>query len=116
MKLSLRSIYLTLSSYQDVTKYPDLVASLLKRGATDQQVRNFAGENILRVWAHIEKVGEQIRTEGTKASLPNEAVWDGRSWTRGHNWLPFMFSGSKFRLHGNFKGEKPKASDFNIKT
>lgn len=100
---------------QDVSKYPDLVAALLKRGATDEQARLFAGENILRVWANIEKAGEQIRAEGTRASLPNEAVWDGRPWTKGHIWLPWMFPGSKQRLHGNTKSAKPKAHDFNIK-
>lgn len=34
---------------EDVSKYPDLVQLLMERGATDEQVRLFAGENILRV-------------------------------------------------------------------
>lgn len=34
---------------EDVSKYPDLVELQMERGATDEQVRLFAGENILRV-------------------------------------------------------------------
>ncbi|PMD38578.1 hypothetical protein L207DRAFT_568196 [Hyaloscypha variabilis F] len=50
---------------EDVSKYPDLVALLLERGATDEQVRLFAGENLLRVWGNIENVGEQLRAQVT---------------------------------------------------
>ncbi|KAH8430922.1 dipeptidase [Aspergillus melleus] len=101
---------------EDVSKYPDLVAALLERGATDEQARLFAGENILRVWGEIEQIGAWIRGEGTKESLPSEAIWEGRRWTKGHSWLPFMFSGTRSRLHGGKKGPKPGANDWSIRT
>ena len=51
----------------------------MERGATDDQIRKFAGENILRVWSEVEKVAERIQAEGRK---PNEAIWEGRTWVR----------------------------------
>ena len=89
---------------------------MLARGATDEQARLFAGENILRVWKDIEKVAANIQSSETREALPNEAIWKGRSWTKGHAWLPYMFAGTKKRLHGNSKAPKPKAADFNIRT
>jgi membrane dipeptidase len=66
----------------------------MERGATDEQVRMFAGENLLRVWENIEKVGKEIQAEGTK---PNEAVWEERikGWTIGPADSPFMFGSSR---------------------
>ena len=101
---------------QDVSKYPDLIAAILARGATDEQARLFAGDNLIRVWKAVEDVATAIQTEGTRESLPSEAIWEGRVWTEGHSWLPFLFPGTKKRLFGEVKVERPKASDFNIRT
>lgn len=84
---------------EDVSKYPDLVALLLERGATEEQVRLFAGENLLRVWSNIDKVGQQIQAQGDK---PNEEVWEGRleNWPMGFPNSPFMFRASRDRIGG----------------
>ena len=101
---------------QDVSKYPNLIAAMLARGATDEQARLFAGENILRVWKDVEKVAAEIRGAQTRDALPNEAVWEGRVWAKGHSWLPYLFPGTKRRLHGNSKAPEPKGFEFNIRT
>lgn len=59
---------------EDVSKYPRLIEALLRRGATDEQVKKLAGENILRVWRQNEIVSETMK----KVMRPVEAVWEGR--------------------------------------
>lgn len=49
---------------EDVSKYPELFKELARRGATEKQLRGLAGENLLRVWEEVEKVGEMMRREG----------------------------------------------------
>ena len=39
---------------KDVSAYPNLVAGLLKRGYSEEDVRKILGENLLRVWARVE--------------------------------------------------------------
>ncbi|EER24951.1 Microsomal dipeptidase precursor, putative [Coccidioides posadasii C735 delta SOWgp] len=63
---------------EDVSKYPHLIARVLERGATTQQVRKLVGENILRVWTEVERIAKRLQ----KTELPNEAYWEGRNWTR----------------------------------
>ena len=41
----------------DVSQYPGLVAELLRRGYSEDDVRKVLGENILRVWEEVERVG-----------------------------------------------------------
>ncbi len=48
---------------EDVSKYPALVAELLRRGWTDLDVKKLVGENILRVWAANEQVAARLRKE-----------------------------------------------------
>lgn len=62
---------------EDVSKYPILVAKLLERGASEEDIKNFAGENILRVWAAVEAHPAKEQQLGLK---PNEEIWDGRHW------------------------------------
>ena len=80
-----------------------MVALLLERGATDEQVRLFAGENLLRVWENIEKVGKQLRAQGNTAV---EAVWEGRldTWPVGLVNSPFMYRETRERLKGRGRG------------
>jgi membrane dipeptidase len=46
---------------EDVSKYPALVAELLKRGYTDQDVKKILGQNLLRVMAAAEKVAARLQ-------------------------------------------------------
>ncbi|KLJ05512.1 membrane dipeptidase [Blastomyces silverae] len=77
---------------EDVSTYPQLAKLLLKRGATDEQVRKFAGENILRAWSEVENYSKVLKSAGEK---PNEETWLGRKWTRADMSMPFMFHDSK---------------------
>ncbi|KAF8858685.1 dipeptidyl aminopeptidase [Acephala macrosclerotiorum] len=80
----------------DVSAYPLLIESILRRGATDEQVRKLLGENILRVWAQNEEVA--ARLQHIDQVKPVEDVWDGRKWTRWDNPLPVMIPGNLDRI------------------
>ena len=51
----------TVQGLEDVSKYPDLLAELIRRGWTDTEIRGVAGENVLRVLARAEAVSTQLR-------------------------------------------------------
>jgi membrane dipeptidase len=55
---------------EDVSKYPALVAELLRRGYSPDDVKKVAGANILRVMREVERTAERIR----KTRLPSEAL------------------------------------------
>ncbi|KAI1214929.1 putative dipeptidase [Annulohypoxylon truncatum] len=48
----------------DVSKYPDLIAELLRRGISDEDAGKIAGGNILRVWGDVEKIAAKLQAEG----------------------------------------------------
>jgi membrane dipeptidase len=48
---------------QDVAGFPNLIAELLRRGYTDDDVRAIAGGNILRVMRRAEAVAERLQRE-----------------------------------------------------
>ncbi|ORE08701.1 hypothetical protein BCV72DRAFT_248647 [Rhizopus microsporus var. microsporus] len=45
---------------EDVSKYPNLIAELARRGWTDEELIGLAGENLLRVWKKAEKVSKKL--------------------------------------------------------
>ena len=53
----------TVIGLEDVSKYPDLLAELVKRGWTDTEIRGVAGENILRALTRAEVVSAKLRKE-----------------------------------------------------
>jgi membrane dipeptidase len=42
---------------QDVSMLPNITYELLKRGYSEQDIRKILGENFLRVFAEVERVG-----------------------------------------------------------
>ena len=46
---------------EDVSKYPDLTAELLKRGYKDDDIRKILGVNVLRVMRQVEKVAAGLQ-------------------------------------------------------
>ncbi len=53
----------TVVGLEDVSKYPDLLAELVKRGWTDAELRGVAGDNILRALSRAEVVSARLRQE-----------------------------------------------------
>ena len=60
----------TPTGLEDVSKYPALVAELLRRGYSPDDVKKVAGGNILRVMREAEKAAERLR----KTRLPSDAL------------------------------------------
>lgn len=59
---------------EDVSKYPFLVAELLRRGWTDADAEKLVGENILRVWAANEQIAARLRSERPPSLATIEAT------------------------------------------
>ncbi len=49
------------SGLEDVSKYPDLFAELIRRGWSDVDLRKLAGQNVLRVMRQAEAVSKRLR-------------------------------------------------------
>jgi membrane dipeptidase len=47
----------------DVSKYPNLIAELLRRGYSDGDIRKITGQNVLRVMREVEKVSKRLQSE-----------------------------------------------------
>lgn len=54
---------------EDVSKFPDLIAELLRRGLSDEDAAKVAGGNLLRVWRDVDQVALEMQAEG---ALPVE--------------------------------------------
>ncbi|CAM1508497.1 Fc.00g053450.m01.CDS01 [Cosmosporella sp. VM-42] len=54
---------------EDVSKYPDLVAELLRQGVSDADASKVVGGNLLRVWKEVDAVAADLQAKGT---LPME--------------------------------------------
>jgi membrane dipeptidase len=48
----------------DVSKFPDLVAELLRKGVSDEDAAKVVGGNILRVWKDVESVAMEMQVHG----------------------------------------------------
>lgn len=51
---------------EDVSTYPDLLAELLRRGYTREEIKKIAGLNVLRVMRGVERVAKELQA-GTLA-------------------------------------------------
>lgn len=54
---------------EDVSKFPDLIEELLKRGVSDDDAGKVAGGNMLRVWREVDRVALEMQAHG---ALPVE--------------------------------------------
>jgi membrane dipeptidase len=61
-------IELTPVGLEDVSKFPDLIAELLRQGISDEDVAKIAGRNLLRVWTEADRVAKELQ----KTMLPLE--------------------------------------------
>lgn len=62
---------------EDVSRYPDLFAELMARGWNDQELRQLAGENVLRVLERAEQVAGRLQQQ-RPASTKTIRQLDGR--------------------------------------
>jgi len=53
----------TVVGLEDVSKYPDLLAELVKRGWSDKEIRGVASDNIMRVLTRAETVSARLTKE-----------------------------------------------------
>ncbi|KAL1981662.1 hypothetical protein VTN96DRAFT_2376 [Rasamsonia emersonii] len=65
----------TPAGLDDVSKFPALVAELLRRGVSDEDAAKVVGGNLLRVWKKVDEVALELQAEGV---LPVEDDLDGR--------------------------------------
>ena len=49
---------------EDVSKFPNLIAELLRRGVSDEDAGKVAGGNLLRVWKEVDEVALRMQAEG----------------------------------------------------
>lgn len=61
------------SGLEDVSKYPDLVAELLRRQWTEAEVRGALADNLLRVFEAVEQVRGLLRSPPRPPSPPSQA-------------------------------------------
>ncbi|KAF2178626.1 hypothetical protein K469DRAFT_598809 [Zopfia rhizophila CBS 207.26] len=52
----------TPTGLEDVSKFPDLVAELLRQGVSDEDAGKVVGRNVLRVWKDVDKVASRLQT------------------------------------------------------
>ena len=59
---------------EDVSKYPDLTAELLRRGYTDDEVKKVLGLNVLRAWREAEQVAARLQKTRGPSTATIEAL------------------------------------------
>jgi membrane dipeptidase len=59
---------------EDVSKYPDLSAELLRRGYTDEDVKKVIGLNVLRAWRQAEQVAARLQKTRGPSTATIEAL------------------------------------------
>ena len=85
-------MYLTVEGLEDASKYPNLVAELLRRGWSYSEVKGVMGENLMRIMDKVDAVAEELggkggviaggglswdRKGGSKE--PSTAIWEKRT-------------------------------------
>lgn len=75
-------IFDTPRGLEDVSKFPDLVAEMLRQGISDEDASKIVGGNILRVWENVDAVAKRMQTTGVKP-LEDTLPWRERPGERG---------------------------------
>jgi len=59
---------------ENVSRYPELMAELISRGFTDDQIYKVMGGNLMRAFARVEQVAQLLRNggEGLTSQLPSQ--------------------------------------------
>lgn len=60
---------------EDVSKFPDLVAELLKRGVTEKEAALLVGRNLLRVWEEADQVALRMQSHGALPLEDDIVTW-----------------------------------------
>jgi membrane dipeptidase len=53
----------SVTGLEDVSKYPNLLAELMRRGWTATEIKKLAGRNVLRVMRDAERIAKQLQRE-----------------------------------------------------
>ncbi|HEX6589654.1 MAG TPA: dipeptidase [Longimicrobiales bacterium] len=54
---------------EDVSTYPALFAELARRGWSEAELKQLAGENVLRVWREVERVAARLQRERAPSTM-----------------------------------------------
>lgn len=57
---------------EDASKYPDLIAEMIARGWTDEQIIGLIGGNLMRVIDEVDEVAEQLGNDSASAEVYEE--------------------------------------------
>ena len=60
-------IQTTPAGLEDVTKFPDLIAALLRAGVSGRDAAKVAGGNLLRVWTDVDAVSREMKANRVPA-------------------------------------------------
>jgi len=60
---------------EDVSKFPDLVAELLRQGVSDKDVGKIVGRNILRVWKEADEVAAKLQATTVPLEDDLQSEW-----------------------------------------
>ncbi|TQN69643.1 Dipeptidase sirJ, partial [Colletotrichum shisoi] len=69
----------TLPGLEDVSRFPDLVAEMLKQGIRDSDAEKIVGGNLLRVWNEVDAVAARMQADGEKPAEDDLPVL-GNPW------------------------------------
>jgi membrane dipeptidase len=72
----------TIQGLEGVEAYPALLAELLRRGYSDEDVRKVAGKNLLRVMRQAEATAKRLQKERLAEEPPTEAAKPGTGASR----------------------------------
>ncbi|GAB7352369.1 hypothetical protein MBLNU459_g2806t2 [Dothideomycetes sp. NU459] len=66
-------MYSSVIGLEDASKYPNIVAEMLSRGWSDEDIKDLMGENLLRVMDEVDAVSARMQDQ-----LPSTAIWEER--------------------------------------